>query len=38
MARVAMACEYDNLVATLLQADGGVDDKPFGTTNAQVWV
>lgn len=38
MARIAVAGENDDLVASLLQADGGIDDKPFGPTDAQVGV
>ncbi len=38
VARVAVAREDDDLVATLLQADGRVDHQPFGSANAQVRV
>lgn len=34
--RVAVAGKDDDLVAALLQADGGVDDQSLGPANAQV--
>ena len=36
MLRVAMAREDDNVIATVLQADGGVDHEPLGASDSQV--
>lgn len=33
-----MAREYDDLVTSFLETNGGVDDKSFGTANPQVWM
>ena len=33
-----MACEDDDLVSKILQADCSIDDQPLGAANAQVWV
>ena len=34
MLRIAMACKYDHLMATVLEADGGVNNEPLGTADA----
>ncbi len=38
MRRVAMGCEDGDGVAEILEADGGVDDKAFGATDAEIWM
>lgn len=35
---VAVAGEDDDLVAAILEADGGVYNEPFSATDTQVWV
>jgi hypothetical protein len=38
MAGIAMRCEDGDLVATVLQPNGGIDDQSFGPADAQVRV
>lgn len=38
VAFVAMTCVDDDFVASVLEADGGVDHKSFSTSNAKIGV
>lgn len=35
---ITVACENDDLVAEVLQTDGGVHDEALCATNAQIWM